>query len=279
MTFEHVGIDEVQEYWDRRPCNIRHSDKPICTKEYFDEVEKRKYFVEPHIPSHAEFEKWRGKKVLELGCGIGTDTVNFLRAGAKVTAVDLSRESLKVTRKRVSLFDLDDNFDSYHGNIEELRQLVPQEKYDLVYSFGVVHHTPNPETVVEQIKGYMTPGVSELRLMVYNRFSYKLFWMMKESQVWSMANIDSLIAKHSEAQTGCPVTYTYTPESVKELLAGFSIERVEKRHIFTWDIEEYKRYNYVKDSAWVDIDDKALEEMEKELGWHLLVRAKLDSTP
>jgi hypothetical protein len=55
-------IEKVREFWDRRPCNIRHSPKPVGTREYFDEVEKRKYFVEPHIPGFAQFERWKGKK-------------------------------------------------------------------------------------------------------------------------------------------------------------------------------------------------------------------------
>src|SRR3954447_24778163 len=106
--FEQVPIAKVREYWDRRPCNIRHSPAPVGTRQYFDEVEQRKYLVEPHIPAFAEFPRWAGKRVLEIGCGIGTDTMNFARAGASVTAVDLSPRSLDVARQRAEVFGLAD---------------------------------------------------------------------------------------------------------------------------------------------------------------------------
>jgi len=76
------GIEAVRAFWDARPCNIRHSPKPVGSREYFDEVERRKHFVEPHIPRFAQFDRWAGKRVLEVGCGIGTAAVNFARCGA-----------------------------------------------------------------------------------------------------------------------------------------------------------------------------------------------------
>src|ERR1700744_2372637 len=106
MAFENIALERVQKYWNDRPCNIRHSTAPIGTKEYFDQVEARKYLVEPHIPAFAEFEKWRGKKVLEIGCGIGTDTMNFALAGAHVTTVDLSDRSMDLARKRAAVYGL-----------------------------------------------------------------------------------------------------------------------------------------------------------------------------
>ena len=156
--FSQVTVEQVRSYWDQRPCNIRHSPKPVGTREYFDEVEARKYFVEPHIPRFADFERWRGKRVLEIGCGIGTDTVNFARHGAQVTAVDLSSQSIEVARKRVEVFGLSDKVTFYNGSAEELGRFVPVEPYDLIYSFGVIHHTPHPERVVEQMRQYARPG-------------------------------------------------------------------------------------------------------------------------
>src|ERR1700747_489391 len=94
------GIEAVEAYWNARPCNVRHSPKPVGSREYFDEVEQRKHFVEPHIPGFAQFARWKGKRVLEVGCGIGTAAVNFARCGADYTGVELSDASLKLTRQR-----------------------------------------------------------------------------------------------------------------------------------------------------------------------------------
>jgi ubiquinone/menaquinone biosynthesis C-methylase UbiE len=271
-TFADVSIDRVREFWNARPCNIRHSTKPVGTREYFDEVEKRKYFVEPHIPLFAEFDRWKGRRVLEIGCGLGTDTVNFARAGATVTAIELSDESAALARERLKVFGLSDRVTIHVGNAEELPEILPAQTFDAVYSFGVIHHSPHPRRIVEHLRNYMTRD-SELRLMVYARVSYKLFWIMKEENVWDMSQIDELIARNSEAQTGCPVTYTYGDETARELLDGFKILDMRKAHIFTWDVNAYKRYEYRKAPEWANVSDADLARLERELGWHLLIRA------
>jgi SAM-dependent methyltransferase len=274
QSFADVPISTVQRFWDTHPCNIRHSPQAIGTREFFDDVERRKYFVEPHIPPFAEFDRWKGKRVLEVGCGIGTTTIGFARAGAHVTAIDLSSESAGLTRQRAALFGVGDRVTVHVGNAEELSSIVPVERFDLVWSFGVIHHSPHPDRVVREIRKYMDAR-SELRLMVYSRVSYKLFWIMHTEGVWDMSRLDEIIAHHSEAATGCPVTYTYTPRSVTELLDGYQVLDIAKAHIFTWDVEAYRRYEYKKDPAWAGVSDEELAELERELGWHMLVRARL----
>jgi ubiquinone/menaquinone biosynthesis C-methylase UbiE len=270
--FSQTDVGKVRDYWNSRPCNIRHSTCAVGSKEYFDEVEKRKYFVEPHIPAFAEFARWKGKRVLEIGCGIGTDTINFARAGAQVTAVDLSDESLKIARRRAEVFGLKINF--FQANAEELSSVVPVETYDLVYSFGVIHHTPHPEKVIAEIKKYMGPQ-SEFRIMMYYRRSWKVFWILVKYGKCAFWKLDELIARYSEAQTGCPITYSYTAKSIKKLLEGFEITDVRVDHIFPYSIPEYKKYEYKKVWYFRWLPPAVFCWMERHWGWHLCVTAKL----
>jgi len=272
MSFTEVEINRVRDYWNARPCNIRHSTAPIGSKEYFDQVEARKYFVEYHIPGFAEFEKWRGKKVLEIGCGIGTDTINFARAGAQVTTVDLSDKSMELARTRASVFGLQDRIRFCPGNAEQLSTFVPVEPYDLIYSFGVIHHTPHPDTVLEELRRYARPGTA-IKIMVYHRRSYKLGWILLTEAKRRFWKLSDLVAKNSEAQTGCPVTYTYTRREGRELLErhGFRVTDISVEHIFPYHIPDYVQYRYVREWYFRWMPQPLFRSLERRFGWHLLL--------
>jgi 2-polyprenyl-3-methyl-5-hydroxy-6-metoxy-1,4-benzoquinol methylase len=274
-TFEATSITKVSDYWNARPCNIRHSPKAVGTRQYFDEVEQRKYFVEPHIPSFAEFERWRDKKVLEIGCGIGTDTISFARAGAHVTSVDLTEKSLEVARQRAKVFGFEDRVKFYQANAEQLSDYVPVEKYDLIYSFGVIHHTPHPERVLEELRKYAKPDTT-LKIMVYNRWSWKVLWILfiyGKCQFWKL---DRLIANSSEAQTGCPVTYSYSRAGGGHLLEnhGFRVTHTMVDHIFSYSIPEYKEYCYKRVWYFRWMPRFLFRALERMFGWHLCLTAQ-----
>ena len=254
-----ITIEEVKKFWNDRPCNIKHSSKELGTIEYFNEVEIKKFRAEPHILKFTEFPQWKNKKVLEVGCGIGTVGINFTLNGADYTGVELSKESLEIAKKRFEVYNQSGKF--YLGNAEELSSFVPIETYDLIYSFGVIHHSPHPEKIVSEIKKYMNEN-SVLKIMLYAKDSWKNYMID--------AGLDQ-----PEAQYGCPIANTYTKQDVVELLNGYEVLSIEQDHIFPYQIEPYKLGEYIK-QPWFDIMPTAMfETLEKNLGWHLLITAKL----
>ena len=268
-------IADVQHYWDARPCNIRHSPRSVGSREYFDEVEARKYLVEPHIPAFADFDRWAGKRVLEVGCGIGTDSINFARAGAELTAVELSGESLRVAAQRADVMGVADRIRFVQANAEELTSAIDDGPYDLVYSFGVIHHTPHPERALSEIRALVEPG-GTLKLMVYHRRSWKVFWIVAGQEHGRFWETDELVAKHSEAQTGCPVTFTYTRNEARDLVErhGFSVRDLHVDHVFPYRIRDYVQYRYVKEPYFRWMPDPLFHAFERGVGWHLLVTAE-----
>ena len=273
-VFDEVPIDRVRHYWDNRPCNIRHSPLPVGSREYFDEVEARKYFVEPHIPGFAEFARWKGKRVLEIGCGIGTDTVNFARAGAEVVACDLSAESIKIARQRAEVFGLSELITFVNTNAEQREEVPADRPFDLVYSFGVIHHTPKPELVLESARRRMSAG-GKLKVRVYNRHSWKVAGIVIGHGRGRFWRADELIAEQSEAQTGCPVTFTHTKGTVRNLIEppGFKVDDIRTDHIFPYRVKDYVEYRYEKRFQFRVMPAPMMRKLERSVGWHLLVDA------
>ena len=132
-NFSEVPIQDVQSYWNARPCNLKHSTKTCGTQEYFSEVEKRKFFVEPHLVDFANFSSAKGKKVLEIGCGTGLFTRKFYNAThADIIAIDISQELLDEAKQLLPEvnFKLDDAMNlSFADNY-----------FDVVFGSSILHH-------------------------------------------------------------------------------------------------------------------------------------------
>jgi ubiquinone/menaquinone biosynthesis C-methylase UbiE len=256
-----ISIDAVRDYWNRQPCNIKHSRAPIGSKQYFDEVESRKYFVEPHIVEFANFPQWSGKSVLEVGCGIGTDAINFCRSGAKYVGLELSDESLAIAQERLAVFDLHGTL--HKANVEELDTDVSWfSRFDLIYSFGVLHHTTDISKALTALRNFCHE-MTVLKIMVYAKNS------------WKQKMIDAGLDQ-PEAQFGCPIANSYTNEEVDVLLsnAGFEITKIQQDHIFPYKISEYKNYEYVKQPYFENMPPDVFRVLEQNFGWHLLIDAR-----
>ncbi len=163
----------------------------------------------------------------------------------------------------------------YLGNAEELSHFVPIEPYDLIYSFGVIHHSPHPERIMAQMGHYAQPG-STIKMMVYHRYAWKVLWILLKYGKGQFLRLEEVVAQHSEAQTGCPITYIYTPSEARKLLEKqrFRVTEMSVDHIFPYHIPDYVQYRYVKVWYFRWMPQALFRWLEKQWGWHLCVTAE-----
>lgn len=254
--------EKIKSYWDRQPCNIRHSQRPLGSVEYFEEVTARRYRVEPHILDFAQFHRWQGRRVLEIGCGIGTDAEQFVRHGAEYTGIDISDASLNICRDRFQTLGL-------RGDFRNINLLDPVDdiaiqnlgEFDLVYSYGVIHHSPNIDQHIQKIHQLVTPG-GEFRFMVYAKNSWKYAMIQK--------GLDQF-----EAQAECPYAEAFTRDEINQLLKGhFEIERIRQDHCFMYNVAAYREGRYELEPWFAAMDDTMRDAVKEYLGWHLLVKTR-----
>jgi ubiquinone/menaquinone biosynthesis C-methylase UbiE len=162
-------IEDVRTFWNANPCGSTLSEK-ADRKAYFDEHERLRYTLEPHIPKVAQFTAYRDRDVLEIGCGIGCDGLQFARNGARYVGVDLTPAAAAMTRERFDVYGVPGEF--HVTNAESLP--FDDARFDHVYSFGVIHHSPHTETIVDEIRRVLRPG-GTATLMVYNRTSINYY--------------------------------------------------------------------------------------------------------
>ena len=184
--------------------------------------------------------------------------MNFARNGADYTAVELSANSLDLARQRFAVFGLTGQF--HLGNAEHVDRIVPEGNFDLIYSFGVIHHTPNPRAVIESARRIVAPG-GELRIMLYAEQSWKAIMIE--------AGLDQ-----PEAQFGCPIAFTYTESSVRSLLTGlFEPTEIRQDHIFPYVVEKYVQHEYEPEPWFKAMNETMFRALEQRLGWHMLITA------
>jgi ubiquinone/menaquinone biosynthesis C-methylase UbiE len=159
--------DRVRAFWQANPCGTKFSDAEPGTRLFYERVEEHRYAKEWHIAAAAGFESSRGLRVLEIGCGLGTDGAQFAQAGADYTGVDLTEAAIELARKRFELFGLPGRF--LTADAEKLD--FADESFDLVYSHGVLHHTPDTESAVREIHRVLRPRGRAV-VMLYHRDSY-----------------------------------------------------------------------------------------------------------
>jgi ubiquinone/menaquinone biosynthesis C-methylase UbiE len=164
---------QVKDYWESNVCETREARSTKYSKEYFEEIEQYRYSITPDVHEFAQFTLWHGKKVLEIGVGAGTDFVQWVRAGTESYGIDLTEESINHTMLRLKQCGL---------TPKELRVADAEElpyndnTFDLVYSWGTLHHTPDTQKAIgEAIR--VTKKGGRIKLMLYNRHAAQMVLM------------------------------------------------------------------------------------------------------
>jgi SAM-dependent methyltransferase len=162
-----AGLKDVQTFWDAHPCGAGNVPAEPGTLEFFLQYERYRYADEPYIRDLLDLDAIRGRRVVEIGCGLGTDGVQFTRAGAIYTGVDLTPAGARLTYRNHVLRALPAR--TINASVEDLG--IASSSIDLVYSHGVLHHTPGIERAVDELWRILKPD-GRLHLMLYHKHSF-----------------------------------------------------------------------------------------------------------
>jgi len=226
----------------------------------YEEKRKFRYDLQDYMHDFFQFDKFSGKKILEVGSGAGIDSCEFARNGANVISADFTEIAIKLTK------DLTRKFNGDATRCTSTSLPFNENTFDVVYSFGVIHHVPDIDTVLKEIFRVLKPSGIFMG-MVYNKDSLLYAYLMyhygiKQGEIHKMSE-EQLISKFSERREGCPYTKAYTTDEFKQLLQKHNFDNIEAGVFYnTFDIPEYKR------KIKFELDDNV------ELGWHIAFKAK-----
>jgi ubiquinone/menaquinone biosynthesis C-methylase UbiE len=205
-------IGQIERYWNERIHDLEMTSHPVGSREFFTDLDDYRFDKLHYLPRLVNFNGYRGKDLLEVGCGIGTDLVRFAKGGALVTGVDLSKTAIDLAAK---------NFAWSGVAAQELRVAngealpYPDASFDVVYGHGVLQYTADARALVAECQRVLRPG-GEAIFMVYNRIS----WLN------AMSKLTKVALEHEDA----PVLKKYSIAEFRALLAVFDqVEIVPER--------------------------------------------------
>jgi ubiquinone/menaquinone biosynthesis C-methylase UbiE len=286
--------ERVRAFWQANPCGVKFADAAPGTRRFYELVEAHRYTSEWHIPIAADFPSARGFKVLEIGCGLGTDGAQFAEAGADYTGVDLTEAAVELARKRFELFDLRGKFQT--ADAENLD--FQNESFDLVYSHGVLHHTPDTGKSIREIHRVLHPG-GRAMVMLYHRDSYnyrinisilrragarmlksepglKLVHRITGEPIHSLREHARLLRSEKESYLRPDEFLSQNTDGAGNPLARV-YSRSEARELFK-DFSEVTLKTYFMNKRWLPLVGRLLpRSLESQLaarwGWHLWIYA------
>jgi ubiquinone/menaquinone biosynthesis C-methylase UbiE len=210
--------DEVREFWNSEPCGSRY----LGDVADFEAHARARYAIEPYIPGFAQFASARGLKVLEIGVGMGADYLEWLKAGADATGVDLSAISLERARRRCEVAGY--QADLRVADAEHLP--FPDRRFDVVYSYGVMHHSPDTAQCLREAWRVLKPG-GEARIMLYHHPSLTGLMLWLRYGMLHGKSVRQSVYQHLES----PGTKTFTQNQVRAMMTAFT--EVTMRQVFS----------------------------------------------
>lgn len=205
----------IQKYWQKNPCGTQFGKNKEDTKQYFSEIEEHRYSVEPFIHSFGQFTRWRGKRVLEVGVGAGTDHIQFGRAGALIIGIDFTSAATELTKRRFEVENLE--YLLCQADAEALP--FHDESFDFVYSWGVIHHTPDTQKSVDEIYRVCKKG-GKVCIMIYHRYSilaFALYFYYGFLRGKPFRTIRDVLSNHLESQG----TKAYSTREARRMFRKF----------------------------------------------------------
>lgn len=230
---------EVSEYWNQSSCGTEYAESDKYTKSYYEEIARHRYSVEPEILEFANFPSGKDKKLLEIGVGAGSDFSNWIKNGAKANGIDLTEEAIGHVQKRLELF----NLQAESLQVDDAENLSFKDNtFDMVYSWGVIHHSPNTEKALDEVIRVLKPG-GEAKIMIYNRKSLlAYFFWFKHAFLklkWKMSVAD-VLWNHMESEG----TKGYTVKEIEGILKSKEVKDIKVETIVTF-YDRLKRFNKV----------------------------------
>jgi ubiquinone/menaquinone biosynthesis C-methylase UbiE len=258
----------VREQWGSDPCGaIYGNGYELGTREFFDSVEAHRYGVyAPWMPEVMEFDGFAGLDLLEVGCGMGTDLLQFARGGARVTGLDYTPRSIEIARRRFGVYGVPGDF--VLGDAENLS--FPDASFDIVYSNGVLHHTPDTQRAIDEIHRVLRPG-GVAKVMLYNRRSL-YYWIhilfrfgLLEGELLR-STPEEIMSRHVEySETGArPLVRAYTRREVERMFGRFRERRTVVRQLTRPELH-LPRFL---------VPDEAIHALGRRWGWNLIITAR-----
>jgi ubiquinone/menaquinone biosynthesis C-methylase UbiE len=207
---------DVKAFWEAGACGeayLRGDD----ARSKFDAQSAERYALEPYLPPFARFSEGRGKDVLEVGVGLGADHLEWARSKPRsLTGVDLTERAIAMTRQRLAL----NRLESKLMTADAERLPFEPNSFDIVYSYGVLHHTPDTGRAIEEVRRVLRPG-GVARIMIYHSRALTgyMLWIrygLMEMKPWR--SLDDIYSTHLES----PGTKAYSVSQAKELFSKFS---------------------------------------------------------